>query len=267
MRLAVLTSTDIRHRYFANALAAKLPVVAVGYEQVAYQQAGLDLSDLTADEAEVVRAHFAERVRQEQAFFGQDAEYIGPPRGRTIPPGDLNSPATLDFLLAREADMVAVFGTNLIKEPLLGRFQGCLINMHLGLSPYYRGTATNFYPLLNLEPQYVGATIHLIDAGIDSGPILRHARPDMLPDDPPHVIGCKTIAAGIAAMIGVLARWSRGDKVEPVRQWKVENSRLYMRKDYHSRQVAELYRKVNSGLLRDAILRANNSSPPQLVQA
>lgn len=45
----------------------------------------------------------------------------------------------------------------------------------MGLSPYYRGTDCNFWALYDKKPQYVGATIHLLSKGIDSGPTLYHA--------------------------------------------------------------------------------------------
>jgi hypothetical protein len=244
-------------------------VVAIGYEETGYNQAALDTADLSADEGRVVRDHFEERVRQERSFFGHDAEFVADGPGcaaRRIRPGELNSPETLDFLASQKADTVVVFGTNLIKPPLLGRWPGRMINMHLGLSPYYRGTATNFYPLLNLEPEYVGVTIHLIDAGIDSGPILRHARPRLSPDDMPHVIGCKTILAGIEAVLAVLECLDRERRVEGTPQWEVPNARLYLRKNYHQRQVVELYRKVAQGDLARAIDRANQSRPPRLVE-
>ena len=175
--------------------------------------------------------------------------------------GALNSPATADFLLSHGVDTLVVYGSNLLKPPLLNRWAGRIINLHLGLSPYYRGTATNFYPLLNDEPEYVGATIHLIDAGIDSGPILKHARPAIVADDAPHTIGCKAIVAGIEAMIAALNDLGRG-ALKPVPQWKPANARLYLRKDYHPRQIVELYRKLDEGLIRRFVERSAKSPPP-----
>ena len=80
-------------------------------------------------------------------------------------------------MAAARPDVVLVFGTGILREPLLSAFDGRIINIHLGLSPYYRGAGTNFWPLVNREPEYVGATIHYLDAGIDTGPIISHARP------------------------------------------------------------------------------------------
>ncbi len=258
MRLAVLTSVETRHRYLVRRLLHEFQLVGVAYEETGYSPAKIDDSDLTPEEVRIVAGHFAQRSIQETAFFGSDSEFVEPDGSccvRHLGPGTLNSNDTLTLLTGAATDTVVVFGTNLVRPPLLGRWPGRMINMHLGLSPYYRGTATNFYPLLNEEPEYVGATIHLLDPGIDSGPILRHARPPIAADDTPHTIGCKAILAGIEALIEVLRDLQQGI-CRPVPQWPVGRPRLYRRKDYHPRQVVELYSKIEGGLLPRYIERA-----------
>lgn len=257
MKIGVLTSVETRHRYFAQMMFAHLPVFAIGYEQTGYSPATFDIRETTPEEARVITQHFAERTRLEEMYFGHTSHTIEESSEclvRTFPSGQLNTPATVDFLCSAEVDTLIVYGTNLIKEPLLSRFSGRIVNMHLGLSPYYRGTATNFYPLLNEEPQYVGATIHLIDAGIDTGPILAHARPEITSEDQPHSIGCKAIQAGIDKLISVLAEWDEGRR-KPVPQWKVPQSRLYLRKDYHPSQVVALYQKLDTGMITKYVER------------
>ena len=266
MILGILTSVETRHRYFAQAIREHLPVAAVAYEETGYSPADTDSYDLTEAEKSVVAAHFAERARQEEAYFGHNAafaESCGNCAVRRLSPGSLNSPETLSFLEEAGVDTVAVYGTNLIKPPLLSYCPGRMINMHLGLSPYYRGTATNFYPLLNEEPEYVGATIHLLDEGIDSGAILRHARPNIVVDDMPHTIGCKAILAGIEVMIAVLGDLEQGH-LSPVPLWTVPNPRLYLRKDYHPQEIVDLYKKIDGGLIRRYVEHA--SGPIKLVE-
>lgn len=258
MKIGVLTSVETRHRYFAQMMFAHLPVTAVGYEQTGYSPAHFDIHQTSPEEARVITQHFAERTRLEEMYFGNNSHTIEESSDclvRFVSSGQLNTPATIDFLCSAEVDTLIVYGTNLITEPLLSRFSGRMVNMHLGLSPYYRGTATNFFPLLNEEPEYVGATIHLIDKGIDTGPILAHARPVMTSEDQPHSIGCKAIQAGIDKLILVLPEWDEGRR-KPVPQWKVPQSRLYLRKDYHPSQVVELYQKIDAGLMEKYVEQA-----------
>jgi hypothetical protein len=262
MRIGVLTSIETRHRYFVQAVRTAFDLAAVGYEETGYSPAAVDPANLAPEESAIVAEHFAERKRREVAFFGANSAFIldgEPCPSVSLKPGQLNSEETAAFFEEAAVDVLLIYGTNLIREPLLSRFAGRMINMHLGLSPYYRGTATNFYPLLNEEPEYVGATIHLIDPGIDSGPILAHARPVIEPGDGPHVIGCKAIQAGIDKLIEVLPQWHAGER-EPVPQWEVTDAKLYLRKDYHPRQVVELYKKLERGLIDDYLARAHRTA-------
>ena len=261
MRLGLLTSVETRHRYFVNRIRRAFPVSAVAYERIGYAPAEVDRDNLSPDEARIVAHHFAERTRQEALFFGQESDLVpddGTCTVRRLEPGRLNTDQTCRFLKSAGVNTLVVYGTNLVKEPLLSQWSDCMINLHLGLSPYYRGTATNFYPLLNEEPEYVGATIHLLDAGIDSGPIFKHVRPVITADDGPHTIGCKAIQVGIEAMIEVLKRWERLAAV-PVPQWQTPNAKLYLRRDYHPRQVVELYRKLEVGLIPRYVQRAEQT--------
>lgn len=269
MRLGVLTSVDIRHRYLVQALRSAFPVVAVGYEETGFSFPGASTDGLDPVEQETVSRHYSDRTSAEQKFYGHNCAFVAETvdcATLRIPTGALNTAETLHFLERTRVEAVVVYGTNLIKAALLDRWPGRMINMHLGLSPYYRGIATNFYPLLNEEPEYVGATIHLIDPGVDSGPILRHARPDIVADDTPHTIGCKAILAGISALKSCLRDIAHGN-ARPVQQWPVPNARFYRRKDYNHRQVVELYRKIETGLIAKYVEHAAEVAPRvRLVQ-
>jgi phosphoribosylglycinamide formyltransferase 1 len=258
MRVGILTSVEVRHRFFASYLRQRLNATAVLYETVDYSPANTSGFDLTPQERYIVDAHYAERAANEIRHFEPHMAFVEPSAGVRIcrlSPGELNKPATVDFLHSAGVDTLAVFGTNLIRSPLLEAFAGRIVNLHLGLSPYYRGTATNFYPLLNEEPEFVGATVHLIDAGIDSGPILAHARPEIVADDRPHSIGCKAILAGVSMLASVMPLWD-ARYVDPVPQWRPPNARLYLRKDFHPRHVVDLARKVEGGLIERYVAEA-----------
>lgn len=262
MRIGILTSNDIRHRYFVNVMCGDLNVAAVGYQDTAYSPrdqalqeaaarvAAQQMAELNERAAAIVRHHFAERTRQEQRFFGHQAGFrtdSAACRVRHLTIETLNSEETVRWLREAGVDAVLVYGTSLIRPPLLDAFPDRMINMHLGLSPYYRGNATNFYPLVNNEPEYVGVTIHHIDAGIDSGDILHHGRAEATADDMPHTFGCKTIEVGVRLMLRTVRELEAGTLVR-VPQWHPPNARLYRRKDYHPEQVVRLYELVEDGL-------------------
>ncbi len=145
-----------------------------------------------------------------------------------------------------EPDVVLVFGTGILRAPFIEAFAGRIINLHLGLSPYYRGAGTNFWPLVNREPEYVGATIHYLDAGIDTGPIIAHVRPRILPDDGAHDIGNRAIVAAAACLADATLAHVAG-RIRAVPQ--TSSGRLYQRKDFTATAVLALQRNFTSGMV------------------
>ena len=63
-----------------------------------------------------------------------------------------------------------------IKGPLVNfLIKKKAINIHMGISPYYRGADCNFWAMYDGNSHLVGATIHMLSKGLDSGSILYHA--------------------------------------------------------------------------------------------
>ena len=114
---------------------------------------------------------------------------------------------------------------------------------------------------MNRQPEYVGATIHYLDAGIDTGPILAHARPYIERGDGPHDVGNKTIVAAAQMLMRAASAHVAGI-ARAVPQW--DGGRLYQRKDFNADAVRTLYRNFETGMIheylaartaRDAALR------------
>lgn len=80
-------------------------------------------------------------------------------------------------------DLVAVFGTSLIRGDLLDKGRFGIVNLHGGLSPHYRGADCAFWALYNGEPEQVGCTLHKIDPGIDTGDLIAHICPEVKEGD------------------------------------------------------------------------------------
>ena len=77
------------------------------------------------------------------------------------------------------SDLYIVYGSSIIKGELLNYLvkKKC-INIHLGVSPYYRGSNCNFWAIIDKRYNLVGSTIHLLSSKVDQGKILYHALPE-----------------------------------------------------------------------------------------
>jgi hypothetical protein len=237
-----------RHQFVANTLAERLDVVGVWQEEKTFVPERYAGSD---DEAAIIAAHFAARDRSEDQYFVGHESVQAPTR--RVGPGGCSDPVEIEAMGRLQPDVILVFGTSLLKQPLIERFEGRIINLHLGLSPYYRGAGTNFWPLVNREPEYCGATIHLLDAGVDSGPILAHVRPEIGRDDGPHDIGNKTIVAAADALATIAAAAAHAST--PLRGApQSSDGRVYKRVDFSADAVRRLYANFENGML-DEYLR------------
>jgi methionyl-tRNA formyltransferase len=250
MRIGLITSNHTRHRYVANVLARDHELVLVLAEEKKRNPAAVEG---TLEERDLVGAYFRDRAESERLLLasGQDWD---PAIGEVVPvpAGAINEPEWAQRMQAADVSVVAVYGSSILREPWLAAFPRAMVNMHLGLSPYYRGAGTNFWPLYYAEPEYVGATIHVIDPGVDSGPILRHARPWIYPDDTPHSIGNQAIRAGARALSRSLHEYVTG-QIAPVPQWEVPNSRYFKNRDFNPAILRTFLSRWEAGLLPRAL--------------
>ena len=70
---------------------------------------------------------------------------------------------------------------HIVKPWLLARLPGRIINLHISYLPWNRGADPNLWSFLENTPK--GVTIHLMDEGLDTGPILVQRKVAMFPED------------------------------------------------------------------------------------
>ncbi len=92
--------------------------------------------------------------------------------------GDHNDARSLEFIRQQTPDAIAFTGGGLIRRDLLAIPRLGVLNCHMGLLPHYRGMDVVEWPLLEARPEQpvppeLGLTVHFMDPGVDTGPILR----------------------------------------------------------------------------------------------
>lgn len=120
-----------------------------------------------------------------------------------------NSAECIDLIERARPDIVLVYGTLIIGKKLIGSVDR-IINLHTGLSPRYRGSDTIFWPIHNGEPDQIGVTVHRLEPGIDSGPILARGRPQVAGTDDEATIFAKAVALGAALLCSCARREVNG---------------------------------------------------------
>lgn len=82
----------------------------------------------------------------------------------------LNDSKLLAFLSSNMFDVGIQGGTGILSKEVIKRFRIGILNFHPGDLPYYRGCSAPEWQLIEGMP--VICTCHLVDCGIDTGPVL-----------------------------------------------------------------------------------------------
>lgn len=91
--------------------------------------------------------------------------------------------ALADELLRHEPDLVVCAGfMKILGAPVLERFGGRIVNTHPALLPAFAG-AHAVADALAYGVTMTGVTVHLVDEGVDTGPVLAQATVQVLPGD------------------------------------------------------------------------------------
>lgn len=181
MKITLLTSNKKRHNYLINLLSQ------ISDELFVIQECGTIFPGIVPGHypaSPLMKNYFENVDNAQNKLFGNS--YVDTKKNLKILPmvsGDLNKVSLDKLSNFLKSDIYIVFGCSYIKSKLVDFLVNQkTINIHMGISPYYRGTDCNFWALYDNNPHLVGATIHLLSKGLDSGPILYHAMSDIKTD-------------------------------------------------------------------------------------
>lgn len=93
-------------------------------------------------------------------------------------------------LIEKEEDLLqfdldigfTVHHLKIIEKPIIDHFSVGIVNLHSGPLPEYRGNFPFIHAICDGESAY-GSTIHFIDEGIDTGPIIKSSECDIGPEE------------------------------------------------------------------------------------
>ncbi len=115
---------------------------------------------------------------------GLTAEFIPPGRFRTKLDEEAEQ-AFIGRLVAAEVDLVVLAGfMRILKGEFLRAFSQRVVNIHPSLLPAFPGLEA-WQQALEYGVKVTGCTVHLVDQGIDSGPIIAQEAVPVLPGDTP----------------------------------------------------------------------------------
>lgn len=248
--VVILTNSELRHQFFRRAVSLDDNIDVL---RTYCESTDGSTVDRVREEGDEIRVkHLEARAASEDDFFGHFIKYTSDVSNpKAISNGEINNEKYYKEITELRPDLLVAYGCSIIKDPLLSEYEGRFLNVHLGLSPYYRGTGTNFWPLVNEEPEYVGVTFMHLDTGVDTGKIIHQDRARVKWGDTPHQIGNRLIADMIEPCRRIITRF---EKLKEVQQPEApETKKYYTSSDYSSEATKKLYHKFDEGLIEDYI--------------
>ena len=85
----------------------------------------------------------------------------------------VNDEACINAIRLLQPDIIVVNGTRIISKKILQSTNAIFLNMHVGITPWYRGSHGGYWALYNRDIENFGTSIHLIDAGVDTGAVIK----------------------------------------------------------------------------------------------
>lgn len=236
LRLAVIGGDDAHHRYLVWALVRE----------------GFDVVTWIVEPAAAQRRRALRRRRWRDwlaaVYHLRRRQVFGLDRYRrrafalpsALPPVNrtevqfVNSPQTHDLLLGAQPDATIVIGCGILAPSTLKLAGAPVINVHGGHLPDYRGNHCIFFALDNGDYDKIGATLHFVDEGIDTGDLLEVVRPEIDPTALAEHLYCRADHLAIERLLWWLHELQAGRPLPRRRQ--PECGRTYRTRDrtpYH----------------------------------
>ena len=224
MRVILITGDDLEHRYVANRLAAEIELVGIvadrGERQSVFEKGRKYLRRYTWRQIasrscllglRLLCRDGSTRKQTLVSLFGAANCFKFPHQEIVHYVHGINTRDGMQVVSALQPDMILVFGTGIVRDKVLALARVLALNLHSGISPYYRGSDCVFWPIHNHELQLLGATVHECTRNVDGGKIFGTTKIRLHEDDTMFSIFAKCIIAGAGLYGRVVKQFLESD--------------------------------------------------------
>ncbi len=242
MKITLFTTDKKRANYFINYIS-KICTDLFVIQEYGYKIPGKSLGQ--ENYPTIIKKYFNNVYSAEKRIFGNPVLKKNEKKIKILPVklGELsNLPLNSleDFL---KSDYYIIFGSSYIKGELVDfLIKKKAVNIHMGVSPYYRGTSCNFWALYDDNAHLVGSTVHMLSKGLDSGPILYHAMSNINIKSNPFEYTMSTVKS---AFLSITKKIEEGSifKIAPMIQNKNNEIRYSKKAEFDENVVKNYFNK------------------------
>ena len=88
----------------------------------------------------------------------------------------VNRAEAVEWCRSHRPDVLIVYGTSILKEPMIQVPRLGVLNAHSSVLPHFRGVFSEFWQVFHGDLDHVGVTVHFIDTGVDTGDVVLQRR-------------------------------------------------------------------------------------------
>lgn len=240
LKIVALIGTPVHLNYFVNRVAQDHELVLVIRENSRTNLLKKIMEKGILKSVSIIARHFMQRNKIRTVYdriLGNQWQQMSDAIPlKTV--DNINSPEVAALLNEIKPDLVIVQGTTLIRNKTLASIP-LVLNLHWGLSPYYKGSNCTEWAMINNDVYNIGFTIHKISSKIDGGDIVTQGRPEIEVTDTANSINMKLTRAGAAAMSQVISRIKNNVPLVFAAQ-DTARGQLFLTKHWTSKQAKEL---------------------------
>ncbi|MFW6056808.1 MAG: formyl transferase [Chloroflexota bacterium] len=135
---------------------------------------------------------------------------------KVIPVPGLNSDECIRAVKALDADIAVIGCAGILRPDVFESFRMGVLNIHPGFIPEHRGRCPVEWALV--EGDDPGVTLHFIDAGVDTGPVVARRAVPLQPGDTIGSVYRRADRIGIELLVAALNLARSGEEIPCTRQ-------------------------------------------------
>lgn len=232
--IVILTSGGLNPALVINALSRSCPDIHVIVERPESKLAVLKRRarlcgpiQAFGQLATMIASRLGKRVAQNRSQQIIDHYKLSssiPAKVKTHHTATLNSEECLSLIKTIGPQAILSVSCRIIHKRFLAQMPCPVINLHAGINPAYRGQMGGYWARVEQDEANFGATIHLVDKGVDTGATLYETRVKPNPKDTISTYPLLITAAAIPNIEAALSDVLNGE-ITPI-QAKVAISKL-----------------------------------------
>jgi len=201
--------------------------------------------DLSTNLKELFSHHFHSRQETELNGFGElQAPDVSALR---VTQGELNQSKVHSFIKQIAPDLLLTYGCHKLSNETLACAQGEKWNCHGGLSPWYKGAITHFWPSYMLEPQMTGMTVHDLSSQLDAGNVIHQCVASLERGDKLHDLAVKSVIELGKELPKLITMLAEGKKI--IKRPHTTSGMLWLGSMWRPEHLEVIYKQYNDSIV------------------